>query len=276
MTDFIQEYQNRVRKKLSRAESEPVSRMAEALCFPAFHAETLLRVTEGIQCTTCRLITLSSSLWYSDESESPTRLQESTVVSPDRALQFWELIENLKPETIRPEGSFGCDGMSVFVTFQRREMTSSFETWSPEPMSPPGKLVGLIYGLAREVMNVRSSIERLEQLHTYLNIGLPARIIEGNVRCLRIFGSLSVNHEELLRNLFDSLRDTDALVVDMTNFDGMGTRLYPLFSAFASTRPLLAWAASGHARRHIESMGLTEPMIFSTTDEAIDWISRRR
>jgi hypothetical protein len=42
MTKFIDEYRKRVKKRLSRHEKLPALEVAEALCMPSFHPETLL------------------------------------------------------------------------------------------------------------------------------------------------------------------------------------------------------------------------------------------
>jgi anti-anti-sigma regulatory factor len=93
-------------------------------------------------------------------------------------------------------------------------------------------------------------------------------MIGGRVKCLRIFGSLSSSKEMALRSLLSTLPKDEPLIVDMTNFDGMGTLLYPAFVEFASSRRFLSWAVSPSARRHVESMGLANLRIFDTTEDA--------
>src|SRR5205085_10583472 len=91
---------------------------------------------------------------------------------------------------------------------------------------------------------------------------------------LRIFGSLSSSHRKALRSLFSSLPSEEPLVVDMTNFDGMGTLLYPAFVEFATSGRRLAWAASSSARRHAESMGLAQPHVFDRVEDAVEWVAQ--
>ena len=191
MTDFIEEYRMRVRKRLSRAESEPVVRIAEALCFPSFYAETLLRVTERRDGTTFRLFSFTSNLWYSDEGKEPTRLQETVPFPEDQADQFWTSIENLNLSSIQPDTSMRDDGMSVNALYRHEENTTRFEIRCPDPHSPHSRVMDLIYSLAWSVLKSQVSIERLEQLHGYLTDELPARGIEGDVKCLRLFGSMA-------------------------------------------------------------------------------------
>src|SRR4051794_40913228 len=115
MKDQFCGYKERVRKLLKRDENNPIMRVAEVLCFPSFHPETLLRAVLDPVGTSFRLCTLDSSLWYCDESEGgpqPERFQEVCGVSTESAMRFWDAIDELHPETIGEEQRFGCDGIS--------------------------------------------------------------------------------------------------------------------------------------------------------------------
>ena len=81
MADIVEEYRRRVRKRLSRAENEPVARMVDALCLPSFHVETLLRLVENSFGTTFRLFSLTENLWFCENANKVTRFQESVLVS---------------------------------------------------------------------------------------------------------------------------------------------------------------------------------------------------
>jgi hypothetical protein len=274
MMKYVGDYVLRVQVGLAQEEFTPFYRLAEALCLPSFHPETLLRVTGGPAGTSIGMVTFGSSLWYSETGRAPTRCEETAGVPLEQAARFWDEIEAVMPEAVRERKGIGLDGMTVKAAYRRGDTLESFEAWSPGPASSSGKFVHLLYDLAWDRLTERICIERLEQLHGYLNLGLPARFIDGDVRCLRIFGSLSSYDRKELKSLLDSLRNDEPLVLDMTNFEGMGTVLYPIFIEFASQRCLSAWACSNSARRHIESMGLTSAHIFGDTKDAIAWVKR--
>jgi hypothetical protein len=278
MDDLIEQYVAIVRKRLSRQESDVVVRTAEALCLPSFHPEALLQATQGPRGAAFRFTTFTASLWYAGQAvgsgKTPGRVQEVAVVQPEIASRFWDAVDALKPHTIQTSRAIGVDGMAVHVTYQDGEAESCFETWSPDSASSGGRFVHLIYDLAWEVLKERVSIERLEQLFGYLRPDLPARLIPGDVQSLRLFGSLASYHQQELVRLFDRLPGEDPLVIDMTNFDGMGTLLYPTFVRFAAARRLLAWACSQNARRHVESMRVPKSQVFDDTASAIEWVKR--
>jgi hypothetical protein len=271
---MLDEYCNRVVKRLSSGEGATPSRLADALCLPSFHPEVLLRVSEVTTGTTFRLATFTSSLWYSESGQEPGKVDEAIHVPPERAARFWDTIGELNPQTIRDGTTIGVDGMSARASWRQGKVTSSFEAWSPSPDSRHGKFIRRIYDLGWQVVRERVSIERLEQLHADLRLGLPARLIEGKVRCLRIFGSLSSSDEDDLRSFFAALPSGEPMVMDMTNFDSMGALLYPAFLEFASERRSLAWAVSEMARRHVDSMGLVQPQFFERAEDAMQWVAR--
>lgn len=275
MSDLVDDYRKKVVKLLSPVKDEPHSRLAEVLCLPSSHPEVLLQVTDGPSGCTFRLVTCTSSLWYSlsEPGRWPGRAEESALVPPKRAARFWAVIDALNPQAIGDSAAVGLDGMFTQCSWRRGEASVSFEAWSPAPDSRHGTFIRRIYDLAWELAQERASVERLEQIHGYLHIGLPVRQIVGKVRCLRIFGRLSSRDEDQLRSHFASLPREEPVVVDMTNFDGMGTFLYPAFVEFASGRRV-AWALSSTARRQVESMGLNEPELFDRAEDAVEWTVR--
>jgi hypothetical protein len=279
MHDHVNDYRTQARHRLAWEPSEPFSRSAQVLLLPSFHPEVLLRVGEGPTGTTLCLSTFTSSLWlslYSPTRVRPERRVEAVQVPPERAARFWSALEEVKPQLLRDVPRVGYDGMILNASYQRGDSTS-FAAWSaaPAPQSVIGRFVRVIYDLAWDVVKEPVGIERLEQLHAYLGIGLPARVIEGRVKCLRIFGVLALREQKALRALFSSLPAEEPIVVDLTNLDRMGTLLYPDFVAFASGRPLLAWAVSRHARRQLEAMDLDQPQIFDRTEDAVASVLQR-
>jgi hypothetical protein len=144
--------------------------------------------------------------------------------------------------------------------------------WSPEPTTHAGRLVGLIYDIAWEASSVASAVERLEHLHGYLRDELAARIIDGPITRLRLFGSLATQHQEALSQLFARLLHNGPLLIDMTNFGGMGTALYGAFIEFAASRPHLAFVTSPSSRRHLEAMQLSSEHMYDRVEDAIRFL----
>jgi len=275
VTDFLDDYKEHVHKRLRSRRgrqltaSEDESTIAEVVFFPSFHAETILQANKA-RASELRLTTLSSSLWYSSEGSGPApqRITEKIQLDDCVASDFWSRVEELQPLAISDSEAAGLDGMSVEAAYCSLDIAHSFSAWSPSEDSPQGRFVVLLYKLAWAVLRNSTSIERLEQLHGYLNLGIPYRVLEESPRRLRLFGRLSSQDEEGLRSLFSSISYEEPLVVDMENFEGMGTLLHPLFVEFASSRDNLAWVGPSQAPEYLGEVGIPESAISESIETA--------
>jgi hypothetical protein len=240
--------------------------------FPSFHAEAIVQVTRSSN-TELRFTTLSSSMWHSfngmsESGHGPERVTERVILAQSQTEKIWSQIEHLQPQSIESGTDVGLDGMSIDAAYSTPATTHSFTTWGPTEDSPLGAFVVSLYELAWETLKDDVSIERLEQLHGYLHLGLPCRVINESPRRLRLFGGLSSGHEKELRDFFKAFPSDEPLVIDMSNFEGMGTILYPLFVEFANAHKQLAWFGSPNAVRHLHEMGIQETTICNSISEA--------
>lgn len=275
MNDMIEDYRRMVVKFLSPDEGHGSTRLAEILFLPSFHPEALLRIVEDPSGTILHLSTFSSSLWHfaSDPVDRPVKMEETVRLAEDRATIFWEAMDTLEPGSIGDSRILGVDGIQTYCRWGRECINASFEAWSPKPDSEQGRFIWPSYQLAWETLQSRFGVERLEHLHGYLGLGLPIREIPGRVRCVRIFGSLAASREVELRAYFDSIPEGEPLVIDMTNFAGMGTLLYPTFVEIASSRTI-AWAVRSSVRRHLTAMKLPHPDLFDTLESAVECMAQ--
>ncbi|HMC88274.1 MAG TPA: hypothetical protein VKI17_01945 [Gemmataceae bacterium] len=189
MGDVIQKYKQEVAKRLckSRAGSFDASkseRMTEAIFFPSFHPEAVLQVWPVEAGSVIRFATMTSSLWYFEQERGvsknpvagkparplmPPEVVEEVVQVPETtAARFWRKLDKLARRGLKDANPIGVDGMSVVASYQRGEDAISFETWSPDQASAPGKFLRLLCDLARDALKTELSVERLEQLFGYL------------------------------------------------------------------------------------------------------------
>jgi hypothetical protein len=196
------------------------------------------------------------------------------TLEQDRSVDFWQQVEDLQPQSIGDAKTIGCDGMSADAAYCTTSVGHSFSAWSPRRDTPQGRFLHLLYGLAWDLLHDDTSIERLEQLHGYLELGLSARVIDDVPRRLRLFGSFSSGNEEALHECFSKFPSEEPIVIDMTNFDGMGTILYPLIAKFANSQKRLAWVGSPNAVRQLKELGINEESICSSLDAARQKVSQ--
>lgn len=249
-------------------------RVAEVFFLPSFHPETLIRISQDRAFSIFSMSSLSSSLWYHEcqasvgrqnpnslPSSPPDLIEERYVLESGFSSRFWSQFDRILAGAVESTSVSGCDGMSVRAFHRHHESRMSFEAWSPDRDSPQGQFVAALYDLAWEASVDKRLIERLEQLHGYLGLGLPIRWINGSEKCLRIFGRLTSSDEPELRRMFTSISDNQDLTVDMSNFEGMGTYLYPVFQQFDSQHPHMTWVSSAIAEKHLRAIGIDDSKI---------------
>jgi hypothetical protein len=125
-----------------------------------------------------------------------------------------------------------------------------------------------VYRLAADLLRDARSVRILEHLHGYLDLGLPVKMFAGPPPTIRIYGSLSSSDGPALRVAFIRLPDDGPLLVDMSNFHGMGTLLYPVFKHILHRRGSTAWWAVGHAKDQLEEIGVPPAVIFEDSEIA--------
>lgn len=281
MPDFIDEYHAGVHRRLRSQSGKPLAfggeltRLIEVVFFPSFHPEAILQVCTA-SATTLRFTTFKSSVWYSENGHGskPERQTEIVQIDEERSQRFWDAVDALQPGTLQSTSVWGVDGMSVTICHSTVDAVHELSSWGPSEKTPQGKLILLLYRLAWEVLVEPISIRRLEHLHGYLGLGLPTRWVEGDVRQLRIFGSLSGQWANELRTLFSTIPQNKPLVVDMSNFDGMGTLLYPIFVEFAGSHHRLAWVASAYSEQQLAEAGIDGETVFQSVEDAAAFVRK--
>src|SRR6185369_6862103 len=94
---------------------------------------------------------------------------------------------------------FGVDGMSIVGFSLKGGNERRFEAWSPGPSSKTHRFVHLLYQLAGHNLGSAEIKERLEEIHGYLRLGLPWKVVSDMPLVVRIFGSLSATDMPELR-----------------------------------------------------------------------------
>jgi hypothetical protein len=138
------------------------------------------------------------------------------------------------------------------------------------------KFVYEVYKIASKFLKAEKSVRVLEHIFCYFNLDLPIKDLGGHPHCVRIFGSLSSRKQKELSLFFDRLPKSKPLLMDMSNFESMGTLLYPTFQQFVEQRKLAltVWWASDSARKHLEALGISSDVIFENREDAVIFLNR--
>jgi hypothetical protein len=254
-----------------------------ALYLPSFHPEALISIAVGPDGTgEASLASFDRNLWYAlgeRERRKPAPGKPPPAM-PVRWEEFGALRRGQSGELLRAaaelevaegERRLGLDGMRLVgeIWPGKGAEPERFDAWSPAPGDRVHAYFAAIHRVATDVLWADRAVRRLEQLHGYLRLGLPVRDLGGKPKRIRIFGALSSRDEGALREFFGALRPEVPMIVDMSNFDGMGTALYPVFEDFMARPAPILWIASDRARAHLRDIGVADESVVEDVAEAL-------
>lgn len=262
---------------------------------PSFHHEHLLTVDLAVRAT-IRMRWFATSLWEavtlhglalqnaSTPAEvaavPPFKLPEIrevlAVLTPARAEQLRDVLARAQHSLSAPDHRRGLDGITLHVLVHKSdEPPQRYRVWSPSPDMPQHAYFANLHALASESLTDEMAQSRLDHVHCYLDLGLPARDRGGDPRRLQLFGRLSSSQEAALTAFFATVTEDEAVVVDMRNFDGMGTLLYPLFRRFARRPGATAWVVSKMANRQLREAQVPEDQLRDDLADAVLLVGKR-
>lgn len=137
----------------------------------------------------------------------------------------------------------GLDGIRVRNFVSKGEKHNEFYFWSPRKETKEHKIVEALVELSRKKFTDLKHTEYFESLEQYFDFPLPCKITSKDPWEVRIYGALSVDEKSTreLTQFLNSLPSDKPALVDMTNFQGMGTLFYPLFRNLIKRNSRIIW-----------------------------------
>lgn len=225
---------------------------------PAFHATTLITALLGPRPSVALAVPLGP--W--SEEAPPAVHRDAARLEADAAARFAAVCEQCAPHLDDPDPRLGLDGVSLVIEIAAAGgPTRTIGAWSPDAGEARHTYVAALYELAAAALVDELAQATLERLHAYLHVGLPLREDPGPPRRVRIFGRLTSRDEAALTQRLAAIPADVPLLVDMRNFEGMGTLLYPLFRRL-DRRARIAWLCSRTAERQLAEAGIAEARRF--------------
>ena len=180
---------------------------------------------------------------------------KASVEVEKRLAEYDEPSRRLFAETYAPTApsGFGMDGITVTFTVESATSRCHVSIWSPRPDAdfPFSSLLKLcwfsLYG------HDRTYDKSLELIYGYFDWGVPAFRLGSK---LKVFGRLSSLNKQALQKAFEDLNGAAGAIIDMTNFEGMGTLLLPILKGFAQNNPDAKWLANEAASKHLDAAGI--------------------
>ena len=214
---------------------------------------------------------------YVDTTEVLTFADSATLTKHD-INYFLTAVDSLPVLKMKsPEYPGGTDGITVYNNITLDTSRNEFKFWSPRRDRNPQehKLVESILGLSRRKFATLKQQEYFESLEQYFDFGLPCKITSTSPFEVRIYGHLSSNEEKELNKFVNNLPIDRPILIDATNFGGMGTMFYPLFKKVMQRNPNIVWITQpkGYALEQVKEMGVPRNRIVNSVADGRAMVS---
>jgi hypothetical protein len=213
----------------------------------------------------------SAHLWLSvfqyRDTVTTLSFATSATLSPADLTFFFAKLDSVPVLRMGTKEQVGPDGITVYNTVSQDSVSNKFKFWSPRKDSAPQehKLVEAVLGLCQRKFTAPQQQAYVESLEQYFDFGLPCKVTRTDPFEVRLYGSLSSNEEQDLNRFVRALPTAKPILIDVTNFEGMGTLYFPLFQRLLGQNTRIVWVASEWSRKQLREMGVPASRITRTT-----------
>ena len=142
---------------------------------------------------------------------------------------------------IHHQVSIGFDGIDVSGELIENEKIKPFEFWSPRKDNVNHEFIEILFNIMYNHFESKKSVNYLEQLEQYFDFGLGLRKLNNNPLTYKLYGSISSREADELYIFFENLPNDKVILIDMSNFNGMGTMFDDDFLDLSKTHELIQW-----------------------------------
>lgn len=216
---------------------------------------------------------------FNDRDSLRTALfADSAALDKEDVRFFFAALDSVPLFKMATKESYGLDGITVYNVVSQDSLRNKFKFWSPRKRGNPQEhqLVEAVIGLSRRKFKSLKQQQYVESLEQYFDFGLPCRVTSTEPFEVRIYGGLSLGDDEALNTFLRGLPADKPLLIDMTNFNGMGTRFYPLFHHLLKRNPNVVWVAypKAHGFMQLLEIGVARDRIDTTMVDGRNTIKR--
>lgn len=256
------------------AEDEPALAAGElrhrVVLWPTFHPQALISVRFGEVAT----LRVAARVGPWAPGDPPVMHAAEVAVGAGRAAELRAVLTACVGGLAEVDDRRGCDGVTLAYEVEVGGAEAlRVVAWSPEPGQVRHRHVAALHAAASELVVDEQAQQTLKQLHGYLSLGSPVRDHGGTPRRLEIFGQLGSDSSGVLAGLFACVGEAEAVVVDMRDFEGMGTLLYPLFRRFSRRSGPIAWVVSAIGRQQLHAAKVASKQLFRDLDAALGYLA---
>ena len=173
-----------------------------------------------------RLMIVKSS-YFPHQDKGASWYQEIEDSAELRSI--FDLIEQCSGNTNLGQYKTISGGVRVKCSYEAEETVFQFEMAEFEDGSKELALMQKLIRMTSAHINDGDFQAYLELLQGYFFSEIPVKEFAEDPYRLRIYGRLTVRDAEALKAIMEKLARKDRLCIDMRNFQGMGTAVYPAF-----------------------------------------------
>jgi hypothetical protein len=162
----------------------------------------------------------------------------------------------------------GMDGITIDATIIQNEETNKFATWSPSRKEKPidYKFLDAVFDLINKKLPKEENY--IEDVQDYLSYGLGIKIKNDNPAIIKMYGGYTIFDATKLQLFFDSLPRDKPIIMDMSNFGGMGSILHDYFAVCDGTHEKMIWVTPGDWKEYFTRVGIDTNKMVSDIETA--------
>jgi hypothetical protein len=199
---------------------------------------------------------------YGDTRTKVEQTQTYTVDEKTAEEFFRHLDEISRRRQGKKHPGTAYDGITIEGTYTRPKVAPfKFKAWAPSKkyLQRDFAIVEALFKVLDTLKPTDSLTEYIETLTNYFDdFPLPVKIIGGSPFEVRFYAALSIRYETELANFITKLPTDTPLLIDMSNFKGMGTLLYPYFQELINKNKDVKWIATGRAKDQLIELGVNQ------------------
>ena len=212
---------------------------------------------------------------YSESSVTlSAAFEDSTVLNESDFKYFFHTLDTIQLMKMKSDGSVGVDGISISNTYYQDTIKNTFDFWSPNKGRKEHKIIEAVIGLGRQKFTSLKHQEYFESLEQYFDFGLPCKKISDNPYEIRIYGNLTSSEEQELNKFINDLPSDKPILIDMTNFQSMGTMFYPLFRNLITRNANIIWVIKKGNSEDLIEIGVASRNIALDIEIARQWVKK--
>jgi hypothetical protein len=167
---------------------------------------------------------------------------------------------------------FGLDGITINASYSISDSSKLVNVWSPNRNDDEifyNNFIDPIFILLNKYFTKEVEVNYIEKLEQYFDFGFPLKTLSNDPKIYKLYGGLSYFKETeiSLNNFIDSFPTEQPVIIDMSNFQRMGSIFYPHFRRLLTKNDKIKWVAIEIDQ--LADIGVKKENIFKNREQAM-------